>query len=199
MRVTAETKIATRKMILQAARRLFAEKGFEATTTRDIAEAAEIATGTLFNYFPTKEAIVACMASEALGDAFSHKHGDTDGPDSLEEALFALVAASLRKLRPLRRYLTALLTTSLSPLAEGADESATSLRADHLEAVARLASSHGYRHLSPVALQLYWTLYVGVLVFWASDKSPKQEDTLALVDQSLSMFVEWLGGNETSR
>jgi hypothetical protein len=31
-----------------------------------------------------------------------------------------------------------------------------------------------------------------VLVFWANDKSPKQEDTLALIDDSLSMFVGWL-------
>lgn len=37
-----------------AARRLFAERGFEGTTTRAIAEAAEIGTGTLFVYFPEK-------------------------------------------------------------------------------------------------------------------------------------------------
>jgi hypothetical protein len=35
-------------------------------------------------------------------------------------------------------------------------------------------------------------LYTGVLAFWAGDKSPKQEDTLALLDQSLTMFVGWL-------
>ena len=39
---------------------------------------------------------------------------------------------------------------------------------------------------------MYWTLYTGVLAFWAGDKSPKQEDTLALLDQSLAMFVAWL-------
>jgi AcrR family transcriptional regulator len=64
MRVTAETKAATRRQILQVSRRLFAEKGFDSTTTRDIALAAGTATGTLFNYFPTKEAIVACLAAE---------------------------------------------------------------------------------------------------------------------------------------
>ena len=36
--------------------------------------------------------------------------------------------------------------------------------------------------LTPVALQMYWTLYLGVLSFWTNDKSPKQEDTLALED-----------------
>ncbi len=47
--------------------------------------------------------------------------------------------------------------------------------------------------LSAIALQLYWTLYTGVLTFWSDDKSPHQEDTLALLDQSLQMFVAWLG------
>jgi hypothetical protein len=39
---------------------------------------------------------------------------------------------------------------------------------------------------------LYWTLYTGVLAYWSSDASPRQEDTLALLDQSLAMFVGWL-------
>jgi hypothetical protein len=39
---------------------------------------------------------------------------------------------------------------------------------------------------------LYWTLYTGVLAFWASDASPKQENTLALLDESMTMFTGWL-------
>ena len=39
------------------------------------------------------------------------------------------------------------------------------------------------------------TLYTGVLVFWAHDKSSRQEDTLALLDESLAMFVGWLNGH----
>jgi AcrR family transcriptional regulator len=197
MRVSAETKAATRSRILDAARRLFAERGFEATTTRDIAQAAEIAVGTLFNYFPTKEAVVACLASEAIGDALADFDGGSHAAESLTEGslaeeLFALVAVGLRKLKPLRKYLPSLLETSLSPLAGAAADESASLRVAHLEAVARLAARHGHGELSPVALQLYWTLYTGMLVFWANDKSPKQEDTLALIDHSLDMFVGWL-------
>ena len=36
------------------------------STTGDIADAAGIATGTLFNYFPTKEALLASLAAEAV-------------------------------------------------------------------------------------------------------------------------------------
>jgi AcrR family transcriptional regulator len=57
MRVTAETKEATRKGILEVAEKQFAQQGFDAATTRDIARAARIGVGTLFNYFPTKDSI----------------------------------------------------------------------------------------------------------------------------------------------
>ncbi len=192
MRITAQAKAATRERILQAARRLFNENGYEATTTRDIAQAAEIATGTLFNYFPTKEAVVACLANEALGGAVAGGRRSVDKNSTLEEELFALVAETLRKLKPLRKHLPSLLETSLSPLAATPDEDSTSLRVAHLEAVSAHAAKHGYGELPATALQLYWTLYTGVLVFWAHDESPRQEETLALIDDSLNMFATWL-------
>ena len=65
MRITIEEKNATRQRIIQAAVALFRTGGFEATTTRDIARASEIATGTLFNYFDTKEAIVSALLGSA--------------------------------------------------------------------------------------------------------------------------------------
>lgn len=198
MRVTAEVKAATRSKVLEVARQLFAENGFEATTTRDIARAAGIATGTLFNYFATKEAVMACLASEAMAAGLSEFERARCGSAVLEEQLFALIATGLRLLKPLRKHLPSLLDTTLSPLARGnSDEH--SFRVAHLEMVAHLAVSHGHGELSPLALQLYWTLYTGILVFWANDKSRKQEDTLALIDHSLQMFVSWLADNSASQ
>ena len=192
MRVTAETKAATRDRILEAAQGLFAARGFDATTTRDIAQAAEIATGTLFNYFSTKEAIVASLASEAVGGAHREFERGNLEADSFDEELFAFVSAALRKLKPMRKHLPGLFETTLSPLAATSEENGHSFRVSHLEAVTRIAKRHGFEEMSPLAVQLYWTLYTSVLVFWASDKSPKQEDTLALLDHSLEMFSSWL-------
>jgi AcrR family transcriptional regulator len=196
MRVTAATKAITRERILETAQRLFAGQGYEATTTRDIAREAGIATGTLFNYFATKEDILTSQAHHALDRAradFERRAGEAE---SLDEALFAWVAVGLRRLKPLRKHLPALLQSALSPLAATPTGEGVSLRVSFLETVVDLGEKHGIRELPPVALQLCWTLYTGVLVFWASDKSPRQEDTLALVDQSLRMFVAWLGSGE---
>lgn len=44
--------------ILQAALKLFARKGYDGTTTKDLAKTAKVAEGTLFRHFPNKKAIL---------------------------------------------------------------------------------------------------------------------------------------------
>ena len=54
----------TRTRILQAAQRLFASQGFDGTTTRDLAQAAGVAEGTLFRHFANKKAILVEVATQ---------------------------------------------------------------------------------------------------------------------------------------
>ena len=51
-------RAATLERIFDTAMRLFAEKGFQATTVDEITERADVAKGTFFNYFPTKEHVL---------------------------------------------------------------------------------------------------------------------------------------------
>ncbi|AFZ55752.1 TetR/AcrR family transcriptional regulator [Anabaena cylindrica FACHB-243] len=53
----------TRTRILQAAQKLFAAQGFDGTTTRDLAQAAGVAEGTLFRHFSNKKAILVEVAT----------------------------------------------------------------------------------------------------------------------------------------
>ena len=59
-------RLKTRAKITRAARTLFARKGFEATTTQEIAAKADIGTGTLFNYAKTKEDLLLLVFREEM-------------------------------------------------------------------------------------------------------------------------------------
>jgi AcrR family transcriptional regulator len=48
-------KQQTRAAIADAAMALFADRGFDSVTVAEVAEAANVSTATVFNYFPTKE------------------------------------------------------------------------------------------------------------------------------------------------
>lgn len=193
MRVTAEKKRETRGRIIGSARKLFNDKGFEQTTTRNIAEAAGIAAGTMFNYFPTKEALAMTIVNEVLEEAAVEFEERMRGDETLEEALFAHVAVGFRHLTPHRSYVGEVLETVLSPFSrEAVCEQAQQFRVSHLETVRELLASRGpstTRAPAVMTMHLYWTLYLGVLSFWASDESPNREDTLVVLDQSMRLFV----------
>jgi AcrR family transcriptional regulator len=65
-----ERRISARKnQILDGAISLFAEKGYHRTTTKDIADAADVSEGTIYNYFDRKEdLLIGIMARLANPD-----------------------------------------------------------------------------------------------------------------------------------
>src|SRR3954447_21791486 len=78
-------KQQTRQAIHVAAMRLFAERGFEATTIADIAEAADISPRTFFAYFPSKESVVFADVDPKVQDfsEFLAARGDQPLLDAL--------------------------------------------------------------------------------------------------------------------
>lgn len=59
-----KTKVANRQAILIAAQRVFAQLGYEAATVRDIIRGTELASGTFYNYFKSKEEVFEALADD---------------------------------------------------------------------------------------------------------------------------------------
>ena len=57
-------KARTRRVIADAAARLFAERGYEQVAVSDVAREAEVSEQTVYNYFPTKEQLVTDLDQE---------------------------------------------------------------------------------------------------------------------------------------
>jgi AcrR family transcriptional regulator len=69
LRLTADER---RQAIAQAVRDVFAEKGFDGTTTRELARAAGVSEALLYKHFPSKESLYAAMLDAcAKGPTFA--------------------------------------------------------------------------------------------------------------------------------
>jgi len=82
----------TRQRILTAAAHVFAEHGYAAGTTNRIAERARISIGSLYQYFPNKDAILAALLVRHLDRGDWTEADEVDlAPGSLPAAIRALV------------------------------------------------------------------------------------------------------------
>jgi AcrR family transcriptional regulator len=61
------TRLATRDKILQAAREVFAEKGYHRALVDDIVRASQTSKGAVYHHFPNKEALFLALVDEFAG------------------------------------------------------------------------------------------------------------------------------------
>lgn len=87
----------TRERIEQAAMALFLERGFDATTIEDITEAADVSKRSFFDYFPSKEEVVAAWQdsfADRLMAAVAARPLEESPVEAVEAAIIATVIAS---------------------------------------------------------------------------------------------------------
>jgi TetR/AcrR family transcriptional regulator len=175
-----------RARILDAAERVFAERGYAGATTREIALAARIHKRMLFYYFPTKDVLYRAVLERIVANliAIHERFRNDPGPVGLGEAaegLVAFAAANLGALKLLHReimdagpHLAGLAREHLGPLfARGAAE------------VERNVTRGLFRSGDPMhtlvnvgGLTLYYFLLVPLLAqVW--DRDPLASSTLA--------------------
>jgi AcrR family transcriptional regulator len=77
-----------RERLIRAARKLFQTKGFEATTTSEIAELADVAKGTLFFHAKSKEALLVMMFREDVGQAIDRGFAKVPDAPLIEQLIY---------------------------------------------------------------------------------------------------------------
>ena len=82
--------------LLQAAAKLFREKGYEKTTTRDLASAVGILSGSIFHHFKNKEAILYEVMRETILLNTQRLNSALDNADTPEQRLLALIKQELQ-------------------------------------------------------------------------------------------------------
>jgi AcrR family transcriptional regulator len=191
-------KAGIRARIVDAALALFQTKGFDATTTRQIAKKAKLAEGTIFNYFETKEDIPLYFFELEVDQAIATVRGNPRLRRApLEERLFALIEAQLEFLAPYDKFIGAAFVHALRPTSRIAfSMRALDLRNRYIAFVQELMQDSDSipvgSLLTWIAPSAFWIYYLGILLYWLNDPSKGKQHTLALLDRSLTLGVAML-------
>lgn len=182
----------TRERIYSTALSLFRERGFDATTMRDVATAAGMSLGAAYHYFPSKDAIVL-----AYYDRVSREHARRVATDAArQKSLGGRLAVAfqskfdiLRDDRPLMGALVRFAGDPKHPLSFFGPAT----RHHRLESMAAFSVAIGderlpddLARLAPVAL---WALHMGLLLYFVHDASAGAKRTAALTAGAVDLLV----------
>jgi AcrR family transcriptional regulator len=179
----------TRDRIIHAALTLFRERGFEVATMRDIAEAAGVANGAAYYYFPSKEAIVLEFYRRSGVEIHTRIESALQDVAGLEQRLGALIRVKLSQFAPNRAVLRALLRNGadpnypLSPFSPQTSE----IRDADVAWFRHILVDCGIRipkDLQPRLPGILWFFQMGIILFWVIDDSPDQARTERLLQLS---------------
>ena len=95
---TPPSDASRREDLLRAAAHLFVEKGFEATTTRDIANAVGMRSGSPFYHFRSKQDLLKAAMAEGLETGYHRLQAAIEGIDEPEKRLRILIRTHLSNL-----------------------------------------------------------------------------------------------------
>lgn len=88
--------------LLSIARHLFARKGYDATSLRDIAEAAQITKAALYYYFPNKDTLYERVVVESMGSLLAEVRAAVDRVHTPTEKVRAFLRASAESMEQRR-------------------------------------------------------------------------------------------------
>lgn len=102
------TGLARKELIVRSAAKVFAEKGFSSATVRDIADEAQILSGSLYYYFDSKEAMVEEVLVSYLDEMVRGYHLAIEEAETPALALEQLIRTALLGLVDNREQVTIL-------------------------------------------------------------------------------------------
>jgi AcrR family transcriptional regulator len=188
----------TRARILDVALDLFRRQGFEETTMRGIAAAAEVSLGSAYYYFQSKEDLVMAFYERAIDAMTPKMEAALAGTSYFEEKVEALLAVKFEYFQPNRTFLGALLRHTADPrnrLSPFSEETKHIRERDQAYFARMINASRDVRvptELTPHLPKLLWLYQMGLILYWIYDRSPGQRQTRMLRKKSLALLVSGL-------
>lgn len=193
MKISASQKVENRQAILDAAVDVIVEKGFRAASMRTVARNAGVGDATIYNYFPTKEALLYGYyqdAIEAAAGALEHVDGieSFDLREKLQVFLETILEGFLKD-----REFVALTFNSVFFHPLPVDRSIKAIRTRFVGVVKNLSEQAveagelpGVMFEELVHLCI-WDFFVASVLYWLKDDSEQFTNTTVFIDKSLDL------------
>lgn len=193
--VTTETKSArTRSTIIDAALRLFRERGYEATTMRAIAAEAGVSVGNAYYYFASKEELIQGFYDRAQVDHAAAARPILDGTADLTARIVGVVEAWLTTMEPFRPFAAKFYkhaaepTSPLSPFSPDSSP-ARSAAVDLWREVLEGSTTRIPRRLRDELPEMVWLYFMSIVLLWVHDPTPDGSATRNIVATSAPLVV----------
>ncbi len=180
----------TSQQILNAALSLWSEKGYEASTMRELARRLGMGASSLYFYFESKEEIVHYLYAAVNERAMARFAAEDDGEKDLGKNLARYLTIKVELLEPQRGCIAAIFKEAVDPasrLSPVSHDSEDVLRAStgfFRELVERAGVPEDRRERSA---RLVWVLHVGVLLYWLHDRSPNAANSRKLIAKTTAL------------
>ena len=193
MKISKEQKKKNRASIIAAAVDLITEKDVKSATMREIARKAGLGDATIYNYFPTKEAIVYGYYEDRFDQVVDRLKGISDFHEyTFQEQLQTFFESKLELFLPDREFLEK--TFKMTFFALSQHYSRIRPIKDKFMAViediftnATEAGEIPDQVFRELTMQIFWEYYIGVVIYWLKDTTDRFEGTSVLIDKSIDL------------
>jgi AcrR family transcriptional regulator len=196
----------TRMLILNTALDLLAERGYEKTTMRTIAEKAGVSLGNAYHYFKSKEHLIQAFYQRTHEEHVAALQPIFDEEKNLKARLLEVLRLKIRTLEPYHEFAGVLFKTAAdphSPLNPFGNDAAP-VRRDSIQLFETLVSGAKTRLPSDLQAELpylLWLYHMGIILFWIHDQSPKRARTYYVLERTVDLIdrLITLAGNPLMR
>jgi AcrR family transcriptional regulator len=195
MKISAQQKKETRRNIIAAAVDIMTAKGFKAATMREIAREAGVGDATIYNYFPTKDAVLYAYYQDHMETWIEQLRGlDTFHELTITEQLQCAFETSLELYLPDREFVA----ESFKILSLSLGQSYHNMQpirqrfGDVIRDIFEAAGEAGEipdQMFSDLLYKVFWDYYIGLVFYWLHDTSERFTNTSILIDKSLDLAI----------
>ena len=193
MKISKKQKQANRAGIIAATVSIVTQKGLSAATMREIAKKAGLADATIYNYFPTKEAIIYGYYEDKFDQVIGQLKEIPDfNTYTFQEQLQTFFETKLTLYLSDREFLEETFKKTFFTLSQQYSR-IRPIKNKFLAVVEDIFSCATDAGEIPdpvfreLALQIFWEYFIGVVMYWLKDESERFENTSVLIDKSMDL------------